>query len=61
MPLIFKSKCGYYEHGLSNEKLAKLLGVDAGTVAQWERDKRLPLKRSIDIVLSIIDQNAAPY
>jgi len=48
-----------YEQGMSNERLAKVLGVDEGTVAQWERNKRLPLKRSMDIVLSIINKNAA--
>jgi DNA-binding XRE family transcriptional regulator len=48
-----------YEHGLSNEKLAKVLGVDETTVAQWERNKRVPLVRSLDKVLSIIHKNAA--
>jgi DNA-binding transcriptional regulator YiaG len=49
-----------HEHGLSNEKLAKVLGVDEGTIANWERNKRLPLARSLDIVLSIIvNKNAA--
>jgi DNA-binding transcriptional regulator YiaG len=48
-----------YEHGLSNEKLAKLLAVDEGTVANWERNKRLPLARSLDRVLSIIVKDTA--
>lgn len=48
-----------YEHGLSNEKLAKVLGVDEGTVANWERNKRLPISRSIDSVLSVINKTAA--
>lgn len=30
-----------YEHGLSNEKLVKVLGVDETTVADWERNSRL--------------------
>jgi len=52
-----KIKRHKYEHGLSNEKLAKVLGVDETTVAQWERNQRLPLARSMDIVLSIITTN----
>lgn len=48
-----------HEHGLSNEKLANLLEVDEGTVANWERNKRVPLARSLDIVLSVINKNAA--
>jgi DNA-binding XRE family transcriptional regulator len=43
-----------YEHGLSNEKLATLLEVDEGTVANWERNKWFPLARSLEKVLSII-------
>lgn len=48
-----------FEHGLSNRKLAKVLGVDAGTVAKWERNKGLPLTRSLDIVLSVITKTTA--
>ena len=48
-----------YEQGLSNEKLAKVLRVDEGTVANWERNKRLPLTRSMDKVLSVICNDAA--
>lgn len=43
-----------YEHGLSNEKFAKLLGVDEGTVARWEKDERLPLARSMKKIPSIL-------
>ena len=48
-----------YEHGLSNEKLAKLLEVDEGTVAGWEQNKRLPKSRNVGYVLSILNRNAA--
>ncbi|MEO8173112.1 MAG: hypothetical protein ABI581_08520 [Sediminibacterium sp.] len=48
-----------YEHGLSNKKLAKLLQVDEATVENWERNRRLPLKRSTDMVLLVINKNAA--
>lgn len=45
------------EHGLSNEKLAILLGVDEGTVANWERNKRVPAKKRLKNVLSVIHKN----
>jgi DNA-binding transcriptional regulator YiaG len=48
-----------YEHGMSNERLAKFLGVDETTVANWERNRRLPLARSLEKVLAIISVNAA--
>ena len=48
-----------YEQGLSNRKLAKVLGVDEGTVAEWERNRRLPLARSMEKVLLILNKNAA--
>ena len=47
------------EHGLSYRKLAKLFDADPATVAEWERNSRVPLKRSMDIVLSVITKNAA--
>lgn len=43
-----------HEHGLNNEKLAKLLEVDEGTVANWERNKRVPAKKRMKYVLSVI-------
>lgn len=30
-----------YEHGLSNKKLAKLLGLDASSVASWQNNKHM--------------------
>ncbi|MDP1972847.1 MAG: helix-turn-helix transcriptional regulator [Sediminibacterium sp.] len=48
-----------YEHGLNNEKLAKLLGMDEGTVANWEGNKRVPLRRNFKYVLSVINKNTA--
>ena len=48
-----------YEQGLSNEKLAKVLGVDESTVANWERNKRLPLARKLESVLLVINKNTA--
>jgi DNA-binding transcriptional regulator YiaG len=45
-----------YEHGLNNEKLAKLLRVDETTVASWELNNRRPLKRSMNFVLSVIQK-----
>ena len=43
-----------YEHGLNNKRLAKLLGADEGTVANWERNKRVPAKKRMKYVLSVI-------
>jgi DNA-binding XRE family transcriptional regulator len=34
-------------HGLSQEKFAKLVGVDETTVAKWERGKHKPLKKTL--------------
>ncbi|SJZ78386.1 helix-turn-helix domain-containing protein [Sediminibacterium ginsengisoli] len=45
-----------YEHGLSNEKFAKLLKVDEGTVANWERNKRVPLAQGMKKVLFVIEK-----
>lgn len=43
--------------GLSNKKLAKLLGVDEGTVANWEKNTQLPLSRGMGKILSVIHKN----
>ena len=43
-----------HEHGLNNERLAKLLGADEGTVANWERNRRVPTKKRMKYVLSVI-------
>lgn len=48
-----------FEQGLSNEKLAKLLGADESTVANWERNKRVPTKKRLKYVLSIINKNTS--
>jgi transcriptional regulator with XRE-family HTH domain len=34
--------------GLSQEKLARSLGIDPSTLGRWERDKRRPLKRLLE-------------
>lgn len=46
-----------YERGLSYRKLAKLFDADPATVVEWERNTRIPLKRSMDIVLLVIEAN----
>jgi DNA-binding transcriptional regulator YiaG len=48
-----------YTNGLSNEKLARQLGVDERTIANWERNLKRPLARSLKHVLSVIHSNAA--
>lgn len=47
-----------YEHGFSNEKLAKVLGLDEGTVTNWERNKHLPHARILDRVLSVVSKTS---
>lgn len=47
------------EHGLSTKKLAKLLGVDEGTVSKWVRNECVPLARSREKVFSIITNTTA--
>jgi transcriptional regulator with XRE-family HTH domain len=47
--------------GLSQERLAKLLGVDEGTLRHWERGQREPvvkMRAKIDRFLEENDQNA---
>ena len=48
-----------YEKGYSNEKLAKVLGVDESTIANWEGNRRIPAKKRLKYVLSVINKNAA--
>jgi len=48
-----------HEHGLTNRGLGKAFGVDESTVVQWVRNERLPLKRSMEKVLLVINKNAA--
>jgi DNA-binding XRE family transcriptional regulator len=44
------------EHGLSDRNLAKLLGLDEGTVVRWVRNKRVPAKKRLKFVLSGINK-----
>lgn len=46
-----------YEQGMNNEKLAKLFGVDEGTVLNWERNKRVPARKRMKYVLSVINKS----
>lgn len=46
-----------YENGLSNEKLAKQLGIYEGTVARWEYNKKSPSVKRLQFVLSVISKN----
>lgn len=41
-------------HGMSTKKLAKVLGVDEGTVSQWERNERVPMKGRMEKVLAAL-------
>jgi transcriptional regulator with XRE-family HTH domain len=46
-PESFSEKIFHYRRlkGLSQENLARYLGVDPGTLANWEKGKREPSKR----------------
>jgi transcriptional regulator with XRE-family HTH domain len=46
-----------YEHGLSNRGLAEAFGVDESTAAQWVRNERLPLARSMERVHRLLKIN----
>ena len=46
--VIEKMKLYRLIHGLSQEKFAKLIGVDETTVAKWERGEHKPLKKFIE-------------
>ncbi|WP_363265811.1 helix-turn-helix domain-containing protein [Sediminibacterium sp.] len=48
-----------YAHGLSNWKLGKQLGVDEATVANWERNQRVPTKKRMKYVLSLITKHTS--
>ena len=37
-----------FTHGLSQEKFAKLIGVDETTVAKWERGEHKPSKKLLE-------------
>jgi DNA-binding transcriptional regulator YiaG len=50
-----------YEHGLSNRKFAQMIGVDAATVAKWERNERTPQYKIRDTVDLLLQSNAAHY
>jgi len=42
-------------HGLSQKKLAVLLGIDQKTLAGWERGENQPFKKKLEKVLRILD------
>lgn len=42
------------ELGLTQARLAELLGVAANTVARWERGERLPTGRLLDLAMEAI-------
>jgi transcriptional regulator with XRE-family HTH domain len=42
------------QHGLSQKKLASLLGIDPSTVSHWEKREYRPQKRLLDKLVSFI-------
>jgi transcriptional regulator with XRE-family HTH domain len=47
--------------GLSQRRLAKLLGVDPTTLARWERGEAEPLKKSVEIIERFLKQGFNKY
>jgi DNA-binding XRE family transcriptional regulator len=41
-------------HGLSQKRLARLVGIDASTIGAWEKSKNLPMKTNLLRLLSIL-------
>ena len=39
-------------HGLSQKKLASLLGIDPSTISAWERGEHQPTKRLLDKLIA---------
>ena len=46
--IVERMKLYRFTHGLSQEKFAKLIGLDETTVAGWERGKHKPSKKFIE-------------
>ena len=42
-----------YQHGLSQRKFARIIGVDATTIANWESNRRAPSKYSKESLKSM--------
>jgi len=49
-----KTKPYRKEHGLSQRKLARLLGVDQATIRDWENGKHKPNKKLLDRITIVI-------
>jgi DNA-binding transcriptional regulator YiaG len=41
-------------HGLSRKKLARILGVDEGTLWRWETEQRRPAKKYVDRIEALL-------
>lgn len=45
------------EHVLNNENVAKVLGVGESRLSNWERNRRVPAKKRMKFVLSVIHKS----
>jgi transcriptional regulator with XRE-family HTH domain len=43
--------------GLSQRRMAEKLGVDPATIQDWEAGRHRPIKRSLDLIASILQSN----
>ncbi|MHB8843036.1 MAG: helix-turn-helix transcriptional regulator [Candidatus Aquicultor sp.] len=46
-----------YKHGLSQRRLAELLGIDKTTVRDWERNKHSPSKKLLRRIFNVFGWN----
>jgi len=47
--------------GLSQEKLARKLGVDESTLASWEAERHRPMKRSLEVIEVFFKKNCPRF
>ena len=53
--IVERMKVHRLTHGLSQEKFAKLIGVDETTVAKWERGEHKPIKKLVKKLSTIFE------
>ena len=53
-PINVRLKAHRLQTGLSQKKLAKLLGVDPGTIGKWEDEKTKPTEKSLKKILRFL-------
>ena len=57
-PIIAAIKAYRLIHGLSQKRLAKILGIDPTTLARWEKGKATPSKKLSERLLDLLGTKA---